>query len=76
MEYEEFYRQVVAVHKNNLTDPIDFANDIIGIINRFESEERRPTKRALDSATPCPDCGSEKLGIHSINCSRYRPPSK
>jgi len=36
----------------------------------------RPTKRALDSATPCPDCGSRKLGIHSINCSRYRPPSQ
>lgn len=37
---------------------------------------KRLTKRALDSATPCPDCGSKKLGIHSIKCSRYRPPSK
>ncbi len=37
---------------------------------------KRLTKRALDSATPCPDCGSKKLGIHSIRCSRYRPPSQ
>lgn len=36
----------------------------------------RRTKRALGSAAPCPDCGSKKLGIHSIKCSRYRPPSK
>lgn len=37
---------------------------------------KRLTKRALDSATPCPDCGSKNLGIHSIHCSRYRPPSQ
>lgn len=37
---------------------------------------KRLKKSVLDSATPCPDCGSKKLGIHSIKCSRYRPPSR
>lgn len=46
------------------------------IVKLVRDHDKRLTKRALDSATPCPDCGSKKLGIHSIRCSRYRPPSQ
>lgn len=60
------------------SDTIQVLSSLLAIASGvwFALAGQHLTQRALDSATPCPDCGSKKLGIHSIKCSRYRPPSK
>ena len=79
-------RDVISELRNELAEYVELHSKVaseLGTANyklmQIEDLSKRDsglTQRALDSATPCPDCGSKKLGIHSIHCSRYRPPSQ